>query len=241
MLSLSGGGAFDFNYSLRTNCLAKSLEVTEIPKTELYETGVPSISDHSVKFSVTKSPLNSPTHISKEFSPEVTFELQLSPEIKFNVSEVDLENESLNEVDFSENSKADEQNENERVFETISVKDDINTPKTISQCQYSFSNVDPQNLDLNNSGCDGNLMQSLLNSIDTGTTSTEYKALCEEFTARQNFDYQSALNEKDEFIQTLTKSLQESMEVQKELNKDVSNLHNELDQLRTKLAEVEKS
>lgn len=31
------------------------------------------------------------------------------------------------------------------------------------------------------------------------------------------------------------------MEVQKELNKDVSNLHNELDQLRTKLAEVERA
>lgn len=93
------------NVSLERNCLAKSLEVTEIPKTELYETGVPSISDHSVKFSVTKSPLNSPTHISKEFSPEVTFELQLSPEIKFNVSEVDLENESLNEVDFSNATK----------------------------------------------------------------------------------------------------------------------------------------
>lgn len=71
------------------------------------------------------------------------------------------------------------QNENEHVPETPSAKDETNTPKTMSQCQYSNSNADQ-----NYSMCDANLMQSLLNSIDTGTTSTEYKALCEEFTAR---------------------------------------------------------
>lgn len=81
----------------------KEIENASVERHDIQKTSEPTQiynalpGDNSTKFAATKTPLNSPTHVSKEFNL-VTFELQLSPEIKFNINEIDYEkNRSLNE------------------------------------------------------------------------------------------------------------------------------------------------